>query len=102
MGLGDALRRLLGGGSGERAGAGEAPPDRAAAVEYNGYRILPAPKRQGGQFLTAGVIEKDEGGTVRSHSFIRADTHSSADEAKAFSIRKAQQLIDEQGDRLFG
>ncbi len=99
MGFGDALKRLFGGGGGQAEG--DAPPDRAGAVEYNGYRILPAPKRQGGQFLTAGVIEKDEGDTVRSHSFIRADTHSSADDAKAFSIRKAQQLIDEQGDRLF-
>jgi hypothetical protein len=29
------------------------------------------------------------------------DTHASKDDAVAFSITKAQQIIDEQGDRIF-
>ena len=33
---------------------------------------------------------------------IRADQIADAEEAEAFSIRKAKQLIDEQGDALFG
>ena len=32
----------------------------------------------------------------------RADQIADAEEAEAFSIRKAKQLIDEQGDALFG
>ena len=33
---------------------------------------------------------------------MRADTHPSADDAREFTILKAQRLIDEQGERLFG
>jgi hypothetical protein len=38
---------------------------------------------------------------VKEHKFIRVDTHTSKDDAVAFSITKAQQIIDEQGDRIF-
>jgi hypothetical protein len=38
---------------------------------------------------------------VKEHRFIRVDTHASKDDAIAFSITKAQQIIDEQGDRIF-
>ena len=38
---------------------------------------------------------------VKEHRFIRVDTHASKDDAVSFSITKAQQIIDEQGDRLF-
>lgn len=99
MGLGDALKRLFGGGGGDAAA--DAVPDRNAMVEYNGFRIIPAPRRQGGQFLTAGVIEKDDPEGTKEHAFVRADTHASEDDAKVFTVRKAKQLIDEQGDRLF-
>ncbi|MCS6778990.1 MAG: HlyU family transcriptional regulator [Geminicoccaceae bacterium] len=95
MALGDLLRRLFGGG-----GASD-EPDRAAAVEYRGYRIVPLVRRQGGQFLTCAMIEKEFPDGIKSHELIRADTHGSADEASAFAVRKARQAIDEQGDRLF-
>lgn len=95
MALGDLLRRLFGGGStGDR-------PDPAAAVEYRGYRIVPMVRAQGGQFLTCALIEKDFPDGPKRHELIRADTHGSADDAKAFAIHKARQVIDEQGDRLF-
>jgi hypothetical protein len=97
--LGNLVRKLFG-GSGE-AGAGT-EPDRSAAVEYKGYRIIPAPRPHGGQFLTAALIEKDDPGGVRSHELVRADTHASADDARNFAIQKARQVIDEQGDRIFG
>ena len=58
--------------------------------------------RRGGQYQTCGVIEKEVRGELKEHRFIRAETHSSREEAVAFSIAKAQQLIDEQGERLFG
>ena len=87
--------RLFGGkGTGARDAPGE-------AVEHNGFRIRPAPFRAEGQFQTAGVIEKDFPDGMKEHRFIRADKHSSADDAAAFAISKGRQIIDEQGDRIF-
>ena len=79
MGLMDALRNLFqsGGDTGEAA---------AQAVEYNGYRIPPAPQRQGSGWNTAGVITKAFDDDVKEHRFIRVDTHASRDDAVAFSI----------------
>ena len=96
MGLMDALRNLFRGGgtNGERAVA-------ASAVEYQGYRITPAPQRQGSGWNTAGVIAKEFPDGVKEHRFVRVDTHMSKDDAVSFSITKAQQIIDEQGDRIF-
>jgi hypothetical protein len=94
--LGALLRRLLGGGG--RPGD---TPDPAATVEYRGYRILPLVRAQGGQYLTCALIEKDFPEGPKRHELIRADTHASPDDAKAFAIQKARQVIDEQGDRLF-
>lgn len=89
--------RLVGGGS------GAAPAEVAAEmVEYNGYRIRPAPYAAKGGFQTAGVIEKITGGGVKEHRFIRAETHPSRDDAVSFAIAKAKQILDEQGDRVFG
>jgi hypothetical protein len=88
-----AWRGLAGGGAAE-------PP--AAAVDYKGYRIRPTPFRSGAAYQTAGSIEKDTPEGTRKHDFIRADTHASHDDAIAFSIAKAKQLIDTQGDGLFG
>jgi len=39
---------------------------------------------------------------VKPHHLMRADTLGSIEEAEAFSIRKAKQVIDEQGDAIFG
>ena len=90
-----ALAGLAGGG-----GAQEASP--AAAVEYNGYRIKPAPyQTDGGVYQTAGTIEKDGPDGTREHRFVRADTHPSRDDAINFAISKAKQIIDLQGDRIF-
>jgi hypothetical protein len=79
-----------------------AAPAEEDPVEYEGYRIHPTPFPRLGQYQTAGIIEKEIGGEVREHRFVRAETHSSREEAIAFSIAKAKQIIDEQGDRLFG
>ena len=43
-----------------------------------------------------------EGGETKSHPFVRADLHASREQAIEFSLLKAQQIIDEQGDRIFG
>ena len=79
--------------------AAEAPSE---AVEYKGYRIRPAPFRDGSQFQTAGTIEKDTAAGPRAHRFVRAEKHPTRDDAVEFSLMKAKQIIDQQGDRLFG
>ena len=92
-----AWSRLLGGEAGPASGAGAPAP----AVEYKGYRIKPAPYLNNGQYQTAGSIEKDTPEGVKEHRFIRADTYSGRDDAIAFTINKAKQIIDHQGDRIF-
>jgi hypothetical protein len=90
------LGRLFGGGGGNE---GEAKP--GDAVEYNGFRIRPAPYSNAGQYQTAGVIEKDFPDGMKTHRFIRAETHASKDDAAAFAISKGKQIIDERGDKIF-
>ena len=91
------LKKLFGGGSSE--------PKAAAVVEeetYNGFHIAASPMPEGGQYRLAATITKTVDGEERSHRLIRADVFSSQDEAAQFAIRKAKQMIDEQGDRIFG
>lgn len=92
------LKALFGGGARE-AGPFEGP--KLEAIEYKGYRIRPAPYREGGQFQTAGIIEKDFPDGVKEHRFIRADRYPDKDVAADFAIAKGRQIIDEQGDRMF-
>jgi len=92
------LRALLGRLAG---GAGGSSEPAAPAVEYKGYRILPTPYRNNGQYQTAGTIEKDAPDGVKKHAFVRADTYASREDAIAFTITKARQIIDQQGDRMF-
>jgi hypothetical protein len=94
--LKSALGNLLGSGSG-----GASQPAAAAPVEYNGYRIIPTPYRVESQFQTAGTIEKDTAEGVKSHAFVRADRYGTWDDAVAFTVNKAKQMIDLQGDRIF-
>ena len=89
-----AWSRLAGGGA---ASPGPAIP----AVEYKGYRIRPEPYRTKDQYQTAGTIEKVTADGIREHRFIRADTYHSREDAIAFTIVKAKQIIDQQGDRIF-
>lgn len=95
-GIGDSLRRLFGGKE-----AGGATPTPVTPVEYKGYQIRPEPQAEGRQWLTAGVITKDFGGTVKEHRFLRGDYHGDRQTAAEFSISKGQQIIDLEGDRIF-
>lgn len=94
MGLLGSLKSLFSGGGSE-----DSPP--ADTVEYNGFQIQPAPERKDGGWNTAGMITKTIDGELKENRFIRVDTHSNRDDAISFSITKAQQIIDEQGDLLF-
>ena len=90
--------RLAGGSDSSDAGKAGSKHE---AVEYNGYRIRPAPYPARGQFQTAGTIEKDFAEGMREHRFVRAETHPSENDAASFAVAKGRQIIDEQGDRLF-
>lgn len=68
--------------------------------EYKGFRIAASPKSEGSQYRVAGVIEKD-GDPIQRHSFVRADLIPSQEEAVNFSIKKAELMIDQLGDRVF-
>jgi hypothetical protein len=61
----------------------------ATPVEYNGYRIRPAPYRINGQYQTAGIIEKETPNGVKRLDFVRADTHQNMDDAINFTVSKA-------------
>ena len=97
MGMTSWIKGFLGSSRIEAAAS-----SNAQAVEYRGFTILPQPVRQGGQFLTAGLIAKDFPEGRKEHRFIRADTVASEAEACSLMVQKAQRLVDEQGDRLFG
>ena len=81
--------------------AGEADGPAVPPVEYKGYRIRPTPFRTNSLYQTAGTIEKDAPDGMKEHRFIRADTHHTREDAIAFAISKAKQIIDLQGDRIF-
>jgi len=97
--LGGLVKKLFGGGGDGGDGSGGKP--LGEAVEHKGCMIQPTTMHKGGQFLTAGIITKEFPGGQREHRFVRADTHSSADQARDFAVIKGRQIIDEQGDRLF-
>ena len=80
--------KLFGGGASK-----DAEPET-----YEGFRITAAPEKEAGGYRLAARIEKDG----KTHRLIRADVFSSEDEARAASVTKAKQVIDEQGEGLFG
>ena len=53
------------------------------------------------KYQTAGIIEKNFPDGPKQHRFVRADTHHNREDAVAFAITKAKQIIDMQGDRMF-
>jgi hypothetical protein len=73
----------------------------ADPVEYKGYVIFAAPYKNNGHYQTAGVIEREIGGVRKEHRFIRADAYATYDDAVTFTLNKARQIIDLQGDRIF-
>ncbi len=87
-------KTLFGGGS-------ETAATPAAHENYNGYLVEAAPYPADGQYQVAGVISKEINGARQEHKFIRADRFASRDEAATFSITKAKQIIDQNGDRIF-
>jgi hypothetical protein len=86
---------------GGRAAGGSDPAKVSDPVEYKGYIIRAAPYKNNGAWQTAGVIERALDGVRKEHRFIRADAYASYDDAVTFTLNKARQIIDLQGDRMF-
>ena len=83
-------------------GRGAAAAEKVSdPVAYKGYVIRAAPFKNNGHYQTAGVIERDIGGVKQEHRFIRADAYASYDDAVTFTLNKARQIIDLQGERIF-
>jgi hypothetical protein len=47
------------------------------------------------------VVSKEVGGVLKEHRFVRADRFSGLDDAVDVALKKGQQIVDEQGDRIF-
>lgn len=84
-------------------GRGKAEPKKTAAepVSHEGYEIIADPKAEGQQFRLSGLVTREIDGERKEHLLIRADLFSSRDEACEATIRKAKQVIKEQGDGIF-
>ena len=94
------LKKLFGiGGAGERGGS---QPEASEAQDYKGFTIRATPFKTEGQYQTCAVITREVDGVSKEHRLIRADRFAALDAAVDISFRKARQMIDEQGDRLFG
>ena len=89
------LKKLFGGAGGSGS------KNDALTEEYEGYRVTATPIAEGNTFRVSATIEKEIGGDTKQHSLIRADTVQGLDAAQAACFRKAKQVIDEQGDRIF-
>ena len=81
---------------------GKDPAPSAEPVLYNGFRIVAEPISEGPRFRVAAMIEKGDGAEKRTHRMIRADTLEDRDAAAEVATAKAKQMIDEQGEHLFG
>lgn len=80
------------------ADSGSKEPETLPSEEYQGFTITPAPICEEGGYRVNGLISKGE----QSHRFIRADMLSSSDSCAQEMVRKAKQMIDQQGDNIFG
>lgn len=87
------LKKLFGGGGG---GAIEPPVE-----QYEGYSITVTPISYGDSYRICALIEKEVAGAPQTHKLVRADTMRELEAAQAASLRKAKQVIDEQGDKIF-
>lgn len=94
------LKRLFGVGGARDGETGGQPTGEP--VEHKGFSIQAMPFSEGGQYLTCALITKEVAGTLKEHRMIRADRFPSADQAAEQALRKGRQMIDEQGEALFG
>lgn len=89
------FKKLFGGGTPKA----EEP---APTSEHEGFTIHATPYQEQGQWQMCGVIEKQIGGELKSHRFIRADRFPAKEDAVQMTFMKARQIIDQSGERIFG
>jgi hypothetical protein len=94
--IGSFLKRLFG------SGAGSGAPETAAREDYRGFELLAIPRKDAGGWRVAGSVVAHRDGEERRHDFVRADVYPGRETAAEVSLRKARQIVDEQGDGLFG
>lgn len=83
-----------------RSGASR-PAKEEPAVEYDGFDIIPGPRKITGGWSTEALIRKVIDGETKQHAFIRADSSTTREAAVALITSKAKTLIDQQGDKIF-
>jgi hypothetical protein len=94
--------KSLFGGSKAKADAPTAEPDKTTGkLDYKGFVIRAVPFKSEGQFQTAGIIEKEIDGTLKSYRFVRADRSTMVEDVTELALGKGQKIIDEQGDAIF-
>ena len=90
------LKRIFGGAPSE-------PTARVVAQEtYEGHLIEATPMKEGGQWRLCAQLSKAVGEETKRHELIRADLFQSETDAATAAVAKGRQVIDEQGDRLYG
>ncbi|WP_348996798.1 HlyU family transcriptional regulator, partial [Brucella melitensis] len=57
---------------------------------------------QDNQYQVCGVISKTIDGEVKEYRFVRADRCPGIEDAASIALNKGRQIIDEQGERIFG
>jgi hypothetical protein len=83
---------------------GKDRPSKTKAVDsvsYQEFEIRPAPVKEASGWRISGTIVKEVDGATREHVFIRADSCADLESAVTLTVRKARQLIDEQGEKIF-
>ena len=90
---------ILGGLFGGKGAEGHSPT-RGEGIDYKGYKIHPASRKDGSQWRTEGVIAKAFEDDVKEHHFIRADVHASKEDADACAITKGQRIIEYIGPKV--
>lgn len=88
--------------SGQNTPKEKPEPERDAPILYEGLSIVAAPqKTDDGQWRLAGYVCMTKDGVDMERVLIRVDSFMSREEAVKYTIQKAQQVIDEQGEGLF-
>jgi hypothetical protein len=93
-------KKIFGGGSDETSKSIE--PAVVGEESYKGFTIKAITMPAGSEFQLAGLIEKNVNGELKSYKFVRADRFSSREDVVSFSLAKGRQIIDEQGEGVFG
>jgi hypothetical protein len=93
-------KKIFGGGSDE--GSKSIEPAVVGEESYKGFTVKAITMPAGGEFQLAGLIEKTIEGELKSYQFVRADRFSSREDVVTYSLAKGRQIIDEQGEGVFG